>query len=181
MKKNCLLLLLVCGAFHVYAQNSGGELKSPAEIFAGRKGTTLEKRFDEIGKVGFLNIQLEYISDLTNGDKMQCIRFDVQLANTTATGPSAVLDSNEANGLLGFLKYITTNVINRPPVDPNTEISFTDNYNMEIGCFWQKNSGWTVYLRTSADNPATETDIYQVDINGLIRTLTLAKTEMKKS
>jgi hypothetical protein len=181
MKKKCLFLMLICGAFNLFAQNSEVIQKNPAEIFASKKGTTIEKRFDEVGKVGYLNIQIEYITDLNNSDKAQCIRFDIQLAGSNATGPSALLDSNEVTGLLQFLKYINNNVTKHPPADPNTEISYTDTYDLQIGCFWQKSSGWTVFIRTIADNPSTETAIYQADINGLIRTLELAKTEMKKS
>ena len=179
LKGSSLFLLLSLGVFHTNAQNLSNIPSSPAEIFANRKGTTLEKRFDEVGKVGLLNIQLEFISDLANSDKMQCIRFDIQMTNGSA-GPSALLDSNEANELINFLKYLTTNVTNRPPVDPNTEISFANKYNLQIGCYWQKNSGWTVYLRTDAENPATETDIFQVDIPTLLKTLSLAKSEMQK-
>lgn len=179
MKKTCLFLLLALGAGNIYAQNNT-ITANPAESFANRKGTTLEKRFDQVGKVGYLNIQIEYISDLANSDKLQCIRFDIQTPNSTVAGPSALLDSNEVNGLISFLKYITANVINRPPVDPNTEISFADKYNLQIGCFWQKNSGWTLYLRTDAENPATETDILQPDIAALLKTLTSAKSEIGK-
>ena len=179
MKRSYLFLLLSVGCIQAFAQNAGSMTVSPAEAFADRKGTTLEKRFDEVGKVGLLNIQLEFMSDLTNSDKMQCIRFDIQLVNGSA-GSFALLDSNEANELINFLKYITTNVINRPPVDPNTEISFANKYNVQLGCFWQKNNGWTVYIRTDAENPATETDIFQVDIPTLLKTLVLAKSEMQK-
>lgn len=180
MKKYVFFILLASGVFSLSAQNPVGNTVSPAENFANRKGTTLEKRFDEVGKISSLNIQLEYISDLSNSDKIQCIRFDVQMPNN-ATGPSALLDTNEVNELLHFLNYISTNVINRPPVDPNTEISFADKYNLQIGCYWQKNNGWTLFIRTDGADPATETDIAQIDIPQLIKTLTLAKSEIQKS
>jgi hypothetical protein len=179
MKKNCLFLLLSFGVGNIYAQNAGARIVNPAEVFAGRMGTVIEKRFDEVGKVGYLNVQIEYISDLTTSDKMQCVRFDVQLANNTP-GPSALLDTAEVSGLLSFLNYITAKVINHPPVDPNTDISFTDKYNFQIGTYWQKTNGWTVYLRTESENPSTETDIFQADVAGFIKILNVAKTDIQK-
>jgi hypothetical protein len=179
MKKNCLFLLLAFGISNTYAQNAISSSISPSEAFEQRKGTILEKRFDEVGKVGFLNIQIEYMYDLTTSDKMQCIRFDIQLANGTS-GPSALLDSNEVNGILRFLNYINMDITNRPPVDPNTEVSYTDAYNLQIGCFWQKANGWVVYLRTDAENPATETDIMHLDVPALSKTLILAKSELQR-
>jgi hypothetical protein len=122
-------------------------------------------------------VQVEYISDLSTNDKTQCVRFDIQQANTVP-GPSVLLDSNEVNEIISFLKYISTNVITRPPVNPNTEISFTSKYNICVGCFWQGNNGWTLFLRTDSQNPATETDIAKADISALLKTLRLAKTEL---
>ena len=139
----------------------------------------LEKRFDEVGKVGALNIQLEYITDLTNNDKLQCIRFDIQQKNSS-TGPSALLDSNEVNELISFLKYVSTNVIIKPPVDPNTEISFTTKYDIQIGCFWQSGSGWNLFVRTDSNNPGTETDIQQSDINTVLKLFRLSKAQMQR-
>ena len=179
MKKKCLFFLIALGAGQLYAQNASSVLINPAETFVNRKGTVLEKRFDEVGKVGYLNVQIEYVTDLTSSDKMQCVRFDIELTNNTA-GPSALLDTNEVNGLLSFLGYITSKVTNHPPVDPNTDISFTDKYNFQIGCFWQKNNGWTLYLRTETENPATETDVFQADVPGLIKILNLAKSDIEK-
>jgi hypothetical protein len=175
MKKISLCFLLVLGLQISRAQ----VVFSPSEVFAARKGTILEKRFDEVGKIGFLNIQIEYITDLTTNDKLQCIRFDIQVPNTTA-GPSALLDSDEVNEVISFVKYISTNVITRPPVDPNTEISFTSKYDIQVGCFWQGNTGWTLFLRTDSKNPATETDILQGDINGLLKTLRLATAQIQR-
>ncbi len=88
---------------------------SPTEAFAERTGTVLQKRFDKIGKVGTLTIQAEYITDLTTGDKMPCIRFDVSGADNLS-GHYAMLDTNEVNELISFLKYITTNITPRPPI-----------------------------------------------------------------
>jgi hypothetical protein len=178
MRKAAFLLSSVLVSLAGFAQVSTPDL-SPAETFAARKETILQKRFDAVGKVGFLNIQIEYITDLTNSDKMQCIRFDIQMENN-ASGPSVLLDSNEVNELISFMKYISTNVTNRPPVDPNTDISFTSKYNIQIGCFWQVNKGWTLYIRTDASNPATETDILQGDINALLKTFMLAKAQIQK-
>lgn len=179
MKKINLIVLLALGMSPAYAQNTAATVENPAEAFANRKGTVLEKRFDDVGKVGYLNVQVEYISDLTSSDKIQCVRFDIELTNNTP-GPSAILDTNEVNGLLSFLNYITTKVTNHPPVDPNTDISYTDKYNFQIGCFWQKSNGWTLYLRTESENPVTETDILQADVAGLVKILNLAKSEIQK-
>lgn len=179
MKKGGLFLLLAVGIVQMYAQDADSSLISPAEVFIGRKGTILEKRFDEVGKVGYLNVQIEYVNDLSNNDKIQCVRFDIQLANNSA-GPSALLDTDEVNGLLAFLKNIRENVIKQPPADPNTDISFTDKYNFQIGCFWQKANGWILYLRTESENPATETDIYQNDIEGFEKILNLAESDIRK-
>jgi hypothetical protein len=178
MNKRYLFLIPIFSVCSLFAQ-APNEGMSPAEAFAARKGTILEKRFNEVGKVGQLNIQVEYITDLTNRDKMQGIRFDVQLTDN-GSGPSAILDSNEVNEILNFLNYISANVTNRPPVDPNTEISFTGKYNLQVGCFWQKNNGWTLFLRTDAQNPATETDIMQTDVGSLLKTLHLAKSEIER-
>jgi hypothetical protein len=164
-----------CGFAQVNTSESG-----PAETFAARKGTILEKRFDEINKIGNLNIQLEYITDLTNRDKLQCVRFDIQ-PGENVSGSSALLDTNEVNEIISFLVYISNNVTNRPPVDPNTEISFTGKYNMQIGCFWQKNNGWILFLRTDAQNAATESDIPQLQIPVLLKDLNLAKAEIQKN
>ena len=180
MKKSWMLLGMVVGTLNLSAQNTGNSLIGPAEAFADRKGTILEKRFDEIGKVNQLNIQLEFISDLSNSEKMVCLRFDIQLPNNS-TGPSALLDSAEVNGLIKFLKYITDNVTKTAPANPNTEISTTDKYNLQIGCYWEKSNGWIVYIRTDADNPSTETDIPQASIPSLLKTLTLGVSEMKNS
>jgi hypothetical protein len=180
MKKLWMLPGLLLATFSIYAQNMNNAVSSPAETFAGRTGTILEKRFDEVNRINQVNIQLEYITDLSNHDKMACIRFDIQVPNNSS-GPSALLDSNETNGLINFLKYITANVTQRAPVDPNTEISITNKYNLQIGCYWQKNSGWIVYIRTEADNSQTETDISQADIPALLKTLTLAVSEIKNS
>ncbi len=178
MKKQTITLSLLLLSFFGFVRLDAQTI-SPAETFEARKGTILEKRFDEVGKVGSLNIQIEYITDLTNSDKMQCIRFDIQNTDNSA-GPSALLDSNEVNEILNFLKYITTNVTNRPPVDPNTEISFTGKFNMQVGCYWQKNNGWILFLRTDAQNPATETTIMQPDMGSLVKILELAKIEIQK-
>jgi hypothetical protein len=178
MNKIILFVSFIILALYGNAQVNSGEL-GPAETFAARKGTILEKRFDEINKIGNLNIQLEYLTDLTNRDKMECIRFDIQ-PGENVSGPSALLDTNEVNEIISFLVYISNNVTNCPPVDPNTEISFTGKYNMQVGCFWQKNNGWTLFLRTDAQNAATEADIPQLDIPVLLKDLNLAKSEIKK-
>jgi len=178
MKKSCLLFLLASGISSLNAQSA--VKMNPAETFAARKGTILEKRFDEVGKVGMLNIQVEYISDLSNNDKMRCIRFDIQAGDNTS-GPSALLDSNEANEIISFLNSINANVMNHSPVDPNTEISYTTTYNIQVGCFWQKNNGWVLFMRIDSQNPATETGFSQSDLGLLLKTLTTAKTEIQKS
>lgn len=177
MKKIGTSLFILLGAFSLYAQGTGSIIISPAEKFADRQGTLLEKRFDEVGTVETLNIQLEYISDLTNSDKLQCLRFDIQLPNNPVES-TALLDTNEVNDLINFLKYISASVIKHPPADPNTEISFTDKYNLQIGCYWQKNNGWVLYLRIDAGNPTTETDISNSNIPTLLKTLVLGKSEM---
>ncbi len=177
MKKTVFTLTLLASSIAGFAQGTASAETSPAEKFAARKSTIIEKRFDEVGKVGNMNIQVEYITDLTVNDKLQCIRFDIQMPNN-ASGPSALLDSNEVNELISFMKYISSNVITHPPVDPNTEISFTSKYNIEIGCFWQPNNGWTLFFRTDSQNPSTETDFAQADIPALLKTLRLAKAEM---
>lgn len=174
MKKSLLFLSLLAGASNLVAQDADQKFMSPAEKFANRKGTVLQKRFDEVDKIDYLNIQLEYISDLSNNDKMKCLRFDIQVPNNSA-GPSAMLDSGEVNELLNFLNYITTNVVNRPPADPNTEISYTDKYNLLIGCYWQKNNGWILYLRTNAQDPTTEIDINAPKIQVLFKDLISVK------
>jgi hypothetical protein len=179
MKNICLFILSALAINISNAQTGSTSVQSPSEMFAARKGTILEKRFDEVGKVGFLNIQIEYITDLTTNDKLQCIRFDVQLANN-ATGPSALLDTNEVNEVISFIKYISSNVINRPPVDPNTEISFTSKYNIQVGCFWQGSNGWTLFIRTDSQSPSTETDILQGDVSALLKTMRLAKAQIQR-
>lgn len=177
MKKSGVLFLMLVGPFNLYAQNA--DITSPAENFANRKETILEKRFDEVGKISTVNIQVEYLSDLSNSDKMQCIRFDIQPPNNAPGTSSTLLDSTEANGLISFLKYISDKVISNIPTNPNTEISVTDKYNFQIGCYWQKNSGWILYLRTDAENPETEADISQPNIAAFLKLLTLAKSEIQ--
>lgn len=178
MKKISFLVSSLAISIIGFAQPETKDM-SPAEGFAARKGTTLEKRFDEVGKIGMLNVQIEYITDLNTNDKMQCVRFDIDMKNGS-TGPSALLDSNEVNDIIGFLKYITTAVIIKPPVDPNTEISFTTKYNIQVGCFWQSNNGWSVFLRTDAQNPGTEADFFHSDIVAVMNTLRLANTNLHR-
>ncbi len=177
MKKPLLFICLLGGACNLLAQDAGSKPTSPAENFANRKGTILQKRFNEIDKIDNLNIQVEYISDQSNNDKMKCLRFDIQEPNSTAVSFSALLDSGEVDELIKFLNYITTNITNRPPADPNTEISYTDKYNLLIGCYWQKNTGWILYLRTDAQNTATETDIDPPKIQVLLKDLLSVKQE----
>jgi|GEM_PF-5620891 len=176
MKKQLLFLCLLGCACNISAQDAGSKPTSPAENFSNRKGTILQKRFDEIDKIDNLNIQVEYISDQSNNDKMKCLRFDIQMPNNTA-GLSALLDSGEVDELIKFLNYITANIINRPPADPNTEISYTDKYNLLIGCYWQKNTGWILYLRTDAQNTATETDIDPPKIQAFLKDLLYVKQQ----
>ncbi len=177
MKKGCLLFLFAMGAAVSNAQNNTPEVHSPAETFAARKGVIMEKRFDEVGKVGNLNVQIEYLSDLNTSDKLQCIRFDIQANNTSH---SALLDTNDVNELISFMKYLSTNVTNRPAVDPNTEISFTTQYDFQIGCFWQGSNGWVLFLRTDSQAPSTEADINQGDINSVLRIFRLAKAQIQR-
>ena len=174
MKKTLLFLCLLGTACNLLAQDSGIKPSSPAENFANRKGSILQKRFDEIDKVDNLNIQIEYITDLSKNDKMKCLRFDIQIPNNT-TDLSALLDSGEVNEVINFLNYITANVTNRPPADPNTEVSYTDKYNLLIGCYWQKNTGWILYLRTDAQNASSETDISSSKIQLLLKDLLSVK------
>ncbi len=181
MKKGCLSLLFAMGVTLSYAQTTEtAVLQSPSEIFAARKGVILEKRFDEVNKIGNLNIQIEYLTDLNTGDKLQCVFFDIQQDNNSAKNHPALLDTNEVNELINFLKYIGANITNRPPVDPNTEISFTTQYNIEIGCYWQKSRGWILFLRTDSQNPATETDFAEGDINSVLRLFRLAKAQIQR-
>ncbi len=178
MKKILVLIASLVITFQGFAQTGSKEM-SPAETFAARKESILEKRFDEVGKVGSLNVQLEYITDLSKGDKLQCIRFDIVNKNNTI-GPSALLDSNEANEIITFLKYISVNVINKRPAHPNTEISVTTKYDIQVGCYSQPGNGWSIFLRTDSQNSTTETEINWADVDYLIKTLTLAKTRMDR-
>ena len=176
MKKLNFVLLFAISTSAAIAQNGSND-RSPSEIFEARKGAILEKRFDEIGKLGTLNIQIEYIKDLTTHDKIQCVRFDIESPNNL-TG-TALLDTNEVNEVIGFIKYISGAVINHPPVDPNTEISFTSKYNVQLGCYWQSNNGWILFLRTEADNQSVEANLSDKDINSFLRALGIAKSQIQ--
>jgi hypothetical protein len=179
--KKYLFVFLVFGIGNAYAQKENGKEISPAQSFSDRKGTVIEKRYDEVGKVGFVTVQIAYITDLTNSDKMECIDLDFQPPpNTTGQQVSGLLDTNQINGLLTFVNYITSKVTTHPPVDPNTEISFTDKYDFQIGCFWKKGAGWILFLQMDSQKPSTETDIYQADIAGFVKIMNLAKTEIQK-
>jgi hypothetical protein len=178
MKKILVSISALVLTFSGFAQTEAREM-SPAETFAARKEAILEKHFDEVGKVGSLNVQLEYLIDLSNNDKLQCIRFDIVNKNNSI-GPSALLDSNEVNEIITFLKYLSANVINKRPPHPNTEISITTKYDIQVGCYSQPGNGWSIFLRTDAKNPTTETEINWSDVDYLIKTLALAKTRMER-
>jgi len=177
MKKLNLVLLFAISTSAAIAQNGSND-RSPSEIFEARKGAILEKRFDEIGKLGTLNIQIEYITDLTTHDKMQCVRFDVESPANNMIG-TALLDTNEVNEVIGFVKYISGAVIKHPPVDPNTEISFTSKYDVQVGCYWRANNGWILFLRTEANNPSVEANISDKDVNSFLRALGIAKSQIQ--
>ncbi len=178
MKKRVILAASLFTSLTGFAQGNT-KPQSPAESFAARKEIILEKRYDQVGKIGHLNVQLEYLKDIGSSEKMQCIRFDIQSQNNVP-GPSALLDSNEVNGIISFLKFINTSVVTRPPVDPNTEISFTTKYNVQIGCYWQATRGWIIFLRTDTDSPSSEAEFALADMNSLQKTLNLAVEQMKR-
>lgn len=179
MKNLSLFILFALAATASKAQSDASAPKSPAELFDARKSAIIEKRYDEVGKMGNLNVQVEYLTDITAGNKLQCIRFDIQMENNP-NGPYALLDTNEVNELLSFIKYVTANVTNRPPVDPNTEFNFTTKYDVQVGCYWKGNNGWLVFIRTDSQDASTEVDFGQRDVNGLIALLRDSKSQLQK-
>jgi len=147
MKRILLFSILTAFAIQLNAQSSSKEKEqSNAEIFSAKSGALMQKEFIELDKIKTCEIKVLHFTDLITGSKQSGLKFSMDVTSSYSTDTkSAMLDSDEIDGLMKSIKLIQEKVlITNPPT--YTEVYYRSRSGFEAGCYTNKGS-WSCYLK----------------------------------
>ena len=178
MKKTILLLILSVFSCYLKAQNANVEKeKSNAEIFSAKAGALMQKEFVDLNKLKNCQIQILYFTDLITSTKQSGLKFSMEVASSYSTDTkSAMLDSDEIDGLMKSIKLIQDNVLATNP-STYTEVYYRSRSGFEAGCFTSKGS-WSCYLKLEKYDSKSYVWINTEELTNLYSILEQAKTKM---
>lgn len=123
------------------AQTTGKEL-SNAEKFSAKNGRLLKREFVDVGEVNGAKIQVLYITDMSDNQKISCVRFEQERYGERTR--IATIDSDELDGLIKALKIMQEKVFATTPTT-YTEVEFKSRGDFEAGCYFSGDE-WSVYI-----------------------------------
>ena len=175
MKK--LLFLLVFISAFASAQTAKESEQSNAEKFSAKSGTLMQKEFVEIGNLKKCKISVVYFTDLISNSKQSALKFEYEVASSYSTDTkSAILDTDEIDGLMKSIKIIQDKVIITTPTN-YTEVNYRSRSGFETGCYMSKGS-WSSYLKLERFDSKSYVWLAKEDLPTLYSILEQAKLKM---
>ncbi len=178
MKRILLFSLLIVSAIQLNAQAASKEKEqSNAEIFSAKSGALMQKEFIDLDKVKSCEIQVIHFTDLISGSKESGLKFSMDVASSYSTDTkSAMLDSDEIEGLMKSIKLIQEKVLVTTP-STYTEVYYRSRSGFEAGCFTSKGS-WSCYLKLEKYDSKSYVWINAEELTNLYTILEQAKLKM---
>lgn len=178
MKSILLISLMTVFALQLNAQAASKEKEqSNAEIFSAKSGALMQKEFIDLDKVKSCEIQVIHFTDLISGSKESGLKFSMDVASSYSTDTkSAMLDSDEIEGLMKSIKLIQEKVLVTTP-STYTEVYYRSRSGFEAGCFTSKGS-WSCYLKLERYDSKSYVWINAEELSNLYTILEQAKLKM---
>ena len=148
--------------------------ESNIEKFTAKSGTLIEKRFDNVGKLKLMEVQVLTFTDLISNAKISGVRFEMQTATRYSTDTkTAFLDQDEVDGLIKSINALKTKVFNTTK-DAYTEVTFRSRSGFEAGCYFSDGK-WTTYVKLERFDKNSQAFMKPEDFDELLSLLQLAK------
>jgi hypothetical protein len=177
MKKIIFTLVIGFIGFNGFAQQNNEAELSNAEKFSAKSGTLIQKVFYPIGTIKECELQVIVYTDLISNTKQKALKLTYEVSSSYSTDTkTAVLDSDEIDGLMKSIKLIQEKILIAVPTE-YTEVSFKSRGGFEAGCFVSKGA-WSSYLKLEKFDGKSYVWIDSSDLTTLYDLLALAKTKM---
>jgi hypothetical protein len=177
MRKGFTVILLCFISFCGFAQQNESKDLSNAEQFSAKSGTLIQKVSLPIGTVKKCDIKVMEYTDLITNSKEKALKLSYDVASSYSTDTkTAILDTDEIEGLMKSIKLMTESVMLTIPTD-YTEVSFKSRGGFEAGCFLSKGA-WSCYLKLEKFDGKSYVWIDQEDLLIFYDLLSQSKAKM---
>jgi hypothetical protein len=177
MRKGFTVILLCFISSCGFAQQNESKDLSNAEQFSAKSGTLIQKVSLPIGTVKKCDIKVMEYTDLITNSKEKALKLSYDVASSYSTDTkTAILDTDEIDGLMKSIKLMTESVMLNIPTD-YTEVSFKSRGGFEAGCFLSKGA-WSCYLKLEKFDGKSYVWIDQEDLLIFYDLLSQSKAKM---
>jgi hypothetical protein len=176
MKKGIIVLSLICSAMQMLGQDKKG---CKADALAEKPGVVIQREYVNISKLKNLSIVVEYVTDLSNNQKLSAVDMEYDI---TASGEekgssvSTLLDPDEADGLIAFIQNLQDNIIKAAAPKNYTEYSYQTLSGFEAGCYW--NNAWKIYIKIDVSDDKTTMELDKDDLTAFVSFIKQAKAKL---
>ncbi len=178
MKNLFILVVSLSCSLQLISQSASKDAeKSNAEIFSAKAGTLMQKEFVDLNTIKTCKIQIIHFTDIITSTKESGLKFSMDVASSYSTDTkSAMLDSDEIDGLMKSIKLIQEKVLITNPVT-YTEVYFRSRSGFEAGCFTSKGT-WSCYMKLEKYDSKSYVWINTEELSNLYSILEQAKQNM---
>lgn len=178
MKNIYAVLLISMVGINGFGQQNNDKQLSNAEQFSAKSGTLIQKVFLPIGTIKKCEIQVIEYTDLISNTKTKALKLTYDVVSSYSTDTkTAVLDTDEIDGLMKSIKLMQDKVMLTVPTD-YTEVSFRSRGGFEAGCFVSKGA-WSSYLKLEKFDGKSYVWIDKDDLTVFYDLLAQAKLKMQ--
>jgi hypothetical protein len=178
MKKIYVMLMISMIGINCFGQQSNDKQLSNAEQFSAKSGTLIQKVFLPIGTIKKCEMQVIEYTDLISNTKTKALKLSYDVVSSYSTDTkTAVLDTDEIDGLMKSIKLMQDKVMLTVPTD-YTEVSFKSRGGFEAGCFVSKGA-WSSYLKLEKFDGKSYVWIDKDDLTTFYDLLAQAKLKMQ--
>lgn len=178
MRKMIISVVISMVGIQSFSQEADDKELSNAEQFSAKSGTLIQKVFYTIGSFKKCELQVIEYTDLISNTKQKALKLSYDVISSYSTDTkTAVLDTDEIEGLMKSIKLIQEQVMLTVPIE-YTEVSFKSRGGFEAGCFVNKDA-WSSYLKLEKYDGKSYIWIEKDDLTTFYDLLSQAKVKMQ--
>lgn len=173
-----LILLFAVPSIAQIAKPTPERELSKLEQFSAKSGSLFEKRFEPIGTVKGVKIEIYTLTDLVVGTKISGLRIEADVyASYGSSTKTAVLDADEIDGLIKSIMLMQSDVFPTTK-DVYTEIKYQSRGGFEAGAYYADKK-WTAFLKLEKYDSHSMVDMKPESFGELLTVLQKAKEKLK--
>ena len=172
------VLIFTAVSFAQIAKPTPEKEQSKLEQFSAKSGGLFERRFEPVGTVKGVKVEILSIADLISGLKIMGLRFEYYAyASYGGDTKTAFLDADEVDGLIKSITMLQSTVFPSTR-DVYTEVTYTSRGGFSAGAYYA-NKQWTAFVKLEKYDSRSQVTMKPEDFGELLTFLQQAKAKLK--